>query len=70
MENRVSTTEVADVLGKSGVIPHMTVAVTNDLYRIGRVRPASATGMSNYLVHEQVRDVQKGEVVIIFTYDW
>jgi 4-hydroxy-4-methyl-2-oxoglutarate aldolase len=68
MENRVSTTEVADVLGKSGVIPHMT-AVTSDLYRVGRVRPVFAAGISNYLVHEQIRDVQKGEVVIIFTYD-
>ena len=68
MENRVSTTEVADALGKSGVIPHM-IAVTQDLYRVGPVRPVFAANISNYLVHEQVRDVQKGEVVIIFTYN-
>lgn len=67
IENRVSTTEVADALGKSGVLPKVG-PINFDQYRAGPVRAIFTANNSNYAVHEQIRDVQKGEVVIIFTH--
>lgn len=66
-KNRVSTTEVADALGKSGVFPKVQ-PVNPHQYRVGPVRCIFTANNSNYAVHEQVRDVQEGEVVIIFTH--
>lgn len=66
--NRISTTEVADALGKKGVIPNVQPINFNQ-FRVGRVRPIFTANNSNYAVHEQIRDVQKGEVVIIFTHN-
>lgn len=67
LENRVSTTEVADALGKSGVLPKVC-PINFDQYRAGRVRAIFTANNSNYAVHEQIRNVQKGEVVIIFAH--
>ena len=66
--NRVSTTEVADALGKSGVFSRVTPLTLNQ-YRIGPVRCVFTANNSNYAVHEQVRDVAEGEVVIIFAHN-
>lgn len=65
--NRVSTTEVADALGKSGVLPKVGPINFNQ-YRAGPVRAIFTANNSNYAVHEQIRDVKKGDVVIIFTH--
>lgn len=67
LENRVSTTEVADALGKSGVLPRVGPVNLNQ-YRAGPVRAIFTANNSNYDVHEQIRDVQKGEVVIMFAH--
>lgn len=66
-KNRVSTTEVADALGKSGVFPKV-LPVSPNQYRIGPVRCVFTANNSNYAVHEQIREVQDGEVVIIFAH--
>ena len=66
--NRVSTTEVADALGKSGVVPKVQ-PINNNLFRVGPVRTIFTANNSNYAVHEQIRDVQKGEVVLIMAYN-
>jgi len=68
IENRVSTTEVADALGKAGVLANMTPLNQNH-YRVGPVRTIFAANNSNYSVHEQIRDVQRGEIVIILTHE-
>jgi len=65
--NRVSTTEVADALGKSGVLKGVK-AINSSHFCVGKVRTIFAAHDSNYSVHEQICEVQKGEVVIIFTY--
>ncbi len=65
--NRVSTTEVADALGKVGVFPRV-LPISSDQYRAGPVRCVFTANGSNYPVHEQVRDVKEGEVVIVFTH--
>lgn len=67
IENRVSTTEVADALGKSGVLPKV-LPINLNQYRIGPVRTIFTANNSNYSVHEQLRNVKKGEIVIIFAH--
>jgi 4-hydroxy-4-methyl-2-oxoglutarate aldolase len=66
-ENQVSTTEVADALGKMGVFPKV-LPINTKQYRIGPVRCVFTSNGSNYAVHEQVREVQRGEVVILFSH--
>ena len=66
VSNRISTTEVADALGKRGVINGMA-PLTDNFHRVGIVRPVFAAGGSNHAVHEQVRDVAPNEVVVIYT---
>lgn len=67
VDNRVSTTEVADALGKSGVLPDI-VPINFDNYCVGPVRVIFTANNSNYSVHEQIRNVKRGEVVIIFAH--
>ena len=67
-KNRVSTSEIADALGKSGVFPGV-LPINNNHYRIGEVRCVFASNNSNYVVHEQIRDVKEDEVVIVFTHN-
>jgi len=68
ISNRVSTTEVADALGKSGVLSRV-LPVTPGQFRVGKVRTIFTANDSNYAVHEQIRNVEKGEVVIIFAHN-
>jgi regulator of RNase E activity RraA len=68
LSNRVSTTEVADALGKSGVLSGVQ-PLTSNKYCVGKVRAVFTAYNSNFAVHEQIRDVQQGEVVIIFPHD-
>lgn len=68
LANRVSTTEVADALGKAGVLQGV-LPVNHGQFRVGPVRAIFAANNSNFSVHDQIRDVQKGEVVIIFTHN-
>jgi regulator of RNase E activity RraA len=66
--NRVSTTEVADALGKTGVLAEVG-PLTHDLFCAGPVRCVFTAHASNHAVHEQIRSVQAGEVVMVFTHD-
>ena len=66
IKNRVSTTEVADALGKSGVLPKV-LPINKGMHRVGKVRCVFTSNNSNWEVHEQIKRVKPGEVVIIFT---
>ncbi len=66
--NRVSTTEVADAMGKTGVLPKVQ-PINSNQSRVGSVHPIFTAFNSNYAVHEQIKNVRKGEVVIIFQHD-
>ncbi len=66
--NRVSTTEVADALGKEGVFQGVR-PVNDGLHRVGKVRCIFTANNSNYDVHDQMRFVQEGDVPIIFTHE-
>lgn len=67
-DNRVSTTELADALGKRGVIPNV-FPVNDGTHVVGKIRCVFAANSSNYSVHEQVRDVEKGDIVVVFTHN-
>ena len=67
-KNRVSTTEVADALGKSGVLDGLKPNCGNH-YKVGVVRTVFTANNSNYSVHEQILNVEEGDVVIIFTHN-
>lgn len=67
-KNRVSSTEVADALGKTGVFPNVQ-PINHNQHMVGLVRCIFTANNSNYAVHEQIRNVKEGEVVIIFAYD-
>ena len=66
--NKVSTTEVADCLGKTGVLPNI-YPVNRGQFQTGRVKWVYAYNESNWDVHEQVRDVKKGDIVYIEAFD-
>ncbi len=62
--NRISTTEVADALGKKGSI--LGVNPMNSLkYAVGRVRLITPVDDSNYLLHREIQDVEPGEIVFV-----
>ncbi|MCB9062410.1 MAG: RraA family protein [Halobacteriovoraceae bacterium] len=66
--NRVSTTEVADALGKNGVLPDI-FPINSGHHEVGKVRCVFTANESNYAVHEQIRHIEEGEIVIIFTHN-
>ncbi len=68
IENRVSSTEVADCLGKSGVLENAN-AVNRGMFKVGPVRWIYGYNNSNWSIHEQARDVQRDEVVLIELFD-
>lgn len=63
-KNRISTTEVADCLGKTGAIKECR-AVNRGQFVVGNVKWIYAYDETNWPVHEQARDVQEGDVVFI-----
>lgn len=68
VSNRISTTEVADALGKKGVLSGIS-AVTENYHRVGIVRPIFAANNTNYGVHEQIKDIRPGEIAVIYTHN-
>lgn len=62
--NRVSSTEVADCLGKTGAVEGVS-AINRGHFAVGPVRYVYGHSESNWSIHEQVRDVLPGEVVIM-----
>lgn len=62
--NRVSTTEVADCLGKTGAVEGV-FAVNRGFYRAGKIRYIYGCMESNWPIHEQARDICPQEIVFI-----
>lgn len=61
--NRISTTEIADCLNKSGVIPNVH-ALNRGHHRVGPIYWTYAFNESNWEVHDQIREVPVGSVVL------
>ncbi len=66
--NRVSSTEVADALGKKGVIDGV-YPLNSKKYKVGTVHWIYAYCESNWDVHEQVQDVKENDIVIVDVFD-
>lgn len=66
--NRVSTTEVADCLGKKGNIVNVG-AVNRGHFQVGKVYWVYAYGESNWHVHEQLRNVPDDSIVVVSVFD-
>ena len=63
-ENRVSTTEVADCLGKSGVIPGV-MPINVGGFSVGEARWVYAFAESNWDLHKQIEDIEKDKIIFI-----
>lgn len=68
VRNRVSTTEVADALGKTGVLPNV-MPVNRGHYQAGKIKWIYAYEESNWPIHEQVRDIEEDCVVFVEAFD-
>lgn len=63
-KNRVSTTEVADCLGKSGALPGV-LPINSGKFCVGKISWIYAYNESNWSVHEQGRFIKENTVVLI-----
>lgn len=67
VRNRVSTTEVADALGKTGVIPNL-LPVNKGHYKAGKIKWVYAYGESNWPVHKQIQNIEEDCIVFVDTF--
>lgn len=67
-ENRISTTEVGDVLGKTGQIEGVH-ALNKGLFKVGEVKMIYAINNSNYEVHRQLDESDDFNGKILFVYN-
>ena len=68
LTNLVSTTEASDALGKSGVFSSVK-PINSGLYRVGRVRCVFVANNSNWELHDQIIDINEGDVILIFAHE-
>jgi 4-hydroxy-4-methyl-2-oxoglutarate aldolase len=66
--NRISTTEVADCLDKSGAITGVRPYCQGH-FRVGKVFWVYAFNESNWEVHEQIREAGEGDIVLVEAFD-
>ena len=66
--NRVSTTEVADCLGKTGVLENV-MPINRGHFKVGNVKWVYAYAESNWDVHEQIISTEENDVVFIEAFD-
>lgn len=62
--NRVSTTEVADCLGKTGALKDV-MPINRGHFKVGNVKWVYAYNESNWSVHEQIVDTQENDIVMV-----
>lgn len=66
VRNRVSTTEVADCLGKTGALPNL-MPCNRGYYKAGKIAWIYAYNESNWSVHEQIRNIDEDCIVFVDT---
>jgi len=64
VRNRVSTTEVADCLGKTGALPGVMPCVSG-YYRAGKIAWVYAYDESNWSLHEQLEKIDEGKIIFV-----
>lgn len=62
--NRISTTEVADCLGKKGEIKGIN-PINRGHFKVGKVFLAYALNESNWELHEQIQNANEDDIVIV-----
>lgn len=66
--NRVSTTEVADCLGKAGALDNV-MPINRGHFKVGNVKWVYAHAESNWDVHEQAISTEENDIVFIEAFD-
>lgn len=66
--NRISTTEVADCMGKTGALEGLC-PINKGHFRVGRIFMAYAYGESNWELHEQLQDIREDDIVLVETHN-
>ena len=66
--NRVSTTEVADCLGKTGALENV-MPINKGHFKVGNVKWVYAYAESNWDVHEQILNTEENDIVFIEAFD-
>lgn len=62
--NRVSTTEVADCLGKAGALKNV-MPINRGHFKVGNVKWVYACNDTNWTVHEQIIDTCENDIVLV-----
>lgn len=62
--NRVSTTEVADALGKCGALKNV-MPINRGHYRAGSVKWVYAYEESNWSLHEQIAEIDENQIIFV-----
>ena len=66
--NRISTTEVADCLGKTGVLENV-YPVNRGMYAAGVIQYVYAYKESNWPIHDQIRNVKPDQIILMDAID-
>jgi regulator of RNase E activity RraA len=66
--NRVSSTEVSDCLDKSGAISNI-LPINSGHFSVGNVFWTFAFSGSNWNIHDQIRGISKGDILIVSSYE-
>lgn len=64
VRNRVSTTEVADALGKKGALPGL-MPINRGRYKAGKIKWVYAYEESNWSVHEQIQNIEEDCIIFV-----
>ena len=67
-KNRVSTTEIADCMGKTGAVENVS-AINRGHFRVGEVKWVYAYEESNWSIHEQIVDVEENKIIFVQTFN-
>jgi regulator of RNase E activity RraA len=67
-KNRISSTQVADALGKTGVLPNIK-PLNLDHHKVGLVRCIFTAFDSNYQLHDEIQEIKEDEIALIFCHE-
>lgn len=67
-KNRISTTEVADCLGKAGAVKGV-MPLNRGHFKVGEIKWIYAYEESNWPIHEQIVDVEEGKIIFVQAFD-
>lgn len=66
--NKISTSEVSDALGKKGLFEE-SYPISENMHKVGVIHYVAAYGDSNWPIHSSVIEVEKGAIVLIDNID-